>query len=229
VNRTVAFVAGVLTLGVAIYAGTRLGAQPPAVAHPAGAGTRVAILNLRFVIKNYDKYKAFLEDVKRKDQAYVRTIKEKNEKAESLKKEAAKTPPPSPQRREAIEQELTNLSRDVQDITKKARTELARLGAEEMVRVYREIRDATYRYADQNHIDLVVHFEGAADKDEMNSPVLIQRNFNLGCCPLYWKPGLDISGSVLEALNAAYKRSVGTLPGTRPASTAAPTAPATRR
>jgi Skp family chaperone for outer membrane proteins len=222
-------VAGVLTLGVAIYAGTRLGAQPPAAAHPAGAGTRVAILNLRFVIKNYDKYKAFLEDVKRKDLAYVATLKAKSEKAESLKKERAKNPPPSPGRIEAIDQELTNLSRDVQDIQTKARKELAKLGMDEMVKVYREIRDATYRYADQNHIDLVVHFEGAADKDEMNSPVLIQRNFNLGCCPLYWKQGLDISGSVLEALNAAYKRSAGTLPGARPAPTATPTAPATRR
>jgi Skp family chaperone for outer membrane proteins len=224
-------VAGVLTLGVAVYAGTRLGAQPPAAApaRPAGAGTRVAILNLRFVIKNYDKYKAFMEDVKKKDEGYVRKIKELNTKADNLQKEAGKQPPVSPQRREAIETELTNLSREVKDLTNKARKEMARLGSEEMVRVYKEIRDATYRYADQNHIDLVMHFEGAADRAEMNSPVLIQRNFNVGCCPMYWKGTLDISGSVLEALNAAYKRSAGTLPGAKPASTVTPAAPAIRR
>ena len=216
-KRTVAYVAGVLTLGVAVYAGSRLGAQTTPASRPAGAGTRIAILNLRFVIKNYEKYRAFMEMVKKKDESYVNRIKELNKKAETLQKEAAKTPPPSPQRREQIETDLTNYSREIKDITAKARKEMGRMGAEEMVRVYKEIRDATYRYANANHIDLVVHFNGAADAQEMNSPVLIQQNFNTGCCPLFWSGSLDISASVLQALNTAYKRSAGGIPGSKPA------------
>ena len=213
-KRTVAFVAGVLTLGVAIYAGSRLVAQPPAAARPAGAGPRVALLNLRFVIKHYEKYKAFMETMKKKDEEYLTLIKSKNMQADKLQKEGQQ-PSLTPARREQIEQDLRNLRRDVEDLTAKARKEMAKQGSEEMVRVYKEIRGATYRYADANNIDLVLHFEGAADSQEMDSPVLIQRNFNVGCCPLYWKASLDISSPVLAALNAAYRRGAGAAPGAK--------------
>ena len=215
-KRTVAFVAGVLTLGVVVYAGSRLVAQPATAPRPAGAGTRVALLNLRFVIKHYEKYKAFMELMKKKDEDYLTVIKSKNLQAEKLRKEAQQQPNLPATRREQIEQDLRNLQRDVEDLTAKARKDLAKQGSEEMVRVYKEIRDATYRYAKANNIDLVLHFEGAADDKELDNPVLIQRNFNVGCCPLYWNASLDISYHVLTALNGAYKQGVGAVPGTKP-------------
>jgi len=214
-------VAGVLTLGVAIYAGSRLVAQPPAASRPAGAGTRVALLNLRFVIKHYKKYMAFMEEIKKKDEQYVTAIKSKNMQADKLQKEAQQPGIPAA-RREQIDQDLRNLKRDAEDLTAKTRREAARLLNEEMIRVYKEIRDAAYRYADQNNIDLVLHFEGAADDKEMDSPVLIRRNFDVGCCPLYWKANLDISYHVLTALNGRYQQNLGTAPGAKPAATPAP-------
>ena len=63
-KRTVIVAAGVLALGVAICVG-RLWAQQtgarPAAAEPK---TKVAVFNLTYVVKNYEKFKAFQEDLK---------------------------------------------------------------------------------------------------------------------------------------------------------------------
>lgn len=203
-KRKVAFVAGAVALVVAVYTGSRLTAQTgtPAPARPAG-GTRIALLNLRFVIKNYKKYLSFMDDMKRQDQRYVELVKGKQAEKEKLQVAASKEP--DGPKREQFEADLRRVQREMEDLAAKARRDMARQGNEEMVKVYKEIRDAAYRYAQQNNFDLVLHFEGAADAKEVDSPLLIQKNFNAGgCCPMYWNGSLDISGPVLGALNAAW-------------------------
>ena len=204
-NRTVAYVAGVLTLAVAVYAGSRLSAQTT-TARPAGAGTRVAILNLRFVIKKYKKYLAFMEDIKKRDKKYVDDLNAKNNKLDELNKQLTNTT--DADKREQLEKAVRNLKRAISDLKESARKEMGRLGAEEMVRVYKEIRAATTRHAKANNIDLVLHFNGPGDKQEVDNPTLIQQNFNAGTCPLYWNDSVDISADILKALNDAYNRSV---------------------
>src|SRR5689334_12318016 len=56
VKRTVAIVAGVVTLGVALYVSGRLTADPGAPAEAAPAPTmRVRMVNLQYVIKNFKR------------------------------------------------------------------------------------------------------------------------------------------------------------------------------
>jgi Skp family chaperone for outer membrane proteins len=208
VKRKVAFAAlTALALVVAAYTGSRLLAQstPGTAARPAaaGTGTRVALINLRFVIKNYKKYLAFMDEMKHEDTKYVTLIQNKQKEKENLQKNGA-TMPEGPAR-EKIENDIKRIQREMEDLAAKARKEMARRGNEEMVKVYKEIRDAAYRHATSNNIDLVLHFEGPADAKEIDSPLLIQKNFNAGgCCPMYWNGALDISGPVLQALNTAF-------------------------
>ena len=37
---------------------------------------------------------------------------------------------------------------------------------------------------------------------------MIEKNFNAGgCCPMYWRPSVDISEDILKIMNDAYDRS----------------------
>src|SRR5262249_43381041 len=59
VKRTVGIAVGVATLGLAVYLGSHLWAQTAAPAgHPGSASpkTRIALLNLKYVVMNYGKW-----------------------------------------------------------------------------------------------------------------------------------------------------------------------------
>jgi Skp family chaperone for outer membrane proteins len=193
-----AWMVGVLSLGAAVYFGSKLWAQPARPA--ASAQTRVAMLNLRWVIKNYVKYQQFIDLMKQEEKKFISTMQDKQKELEAKAKQAEKLEGAA---REAKEQEMRNLQRDMEDHKLKIRKEVAQKSNDEMVKVYKEVRDAAYRHAQAHNFDLVLHFEGPADKQEVDSPVLVMRNINAGgCVPLYWNPSLDISGHVLTSLNA---------------------------
>jgi Skp family chaperone for outer membrane proteins len=201
-------VAGALALGVAVYAGSRLSAQNTGATRPAAPQTRIALINLPYVIKNYEKYKSFIKEMQEEDKKYVEQIKTKKDIQEKKAKEAAATPDAA--KKEALEQEGRNLQRDIEDLAAKARKEMNKRGSDMMVQVYKEIRDAAWRHAQSNNFDLVLHFEDGSTAEEMNSAAVIMRKMNAGgCIPLHWNPALDISGHVLYALNAAYAGATG--------------------
>jgi Skp family chaperone for outer membrane proteins len=208
---------GVLVLGVAVYAGSRLWAQNTAAARPAAAPTtRLGLINLPYVIKNYDKYKSFMKQMLEEEKGYAEQIKSKKELQERKAKELQTTVDAA--KKDALETELKNLQRDVEDLAAKARREMNKKGADMMVLVYKEIRDAAWRHAQSsNNFDVVMHFADGTTPEEMNSPQAIVPKMQAGgCIPLYWNPALDISGHVLHALNASYRAASGT---TTPAST----------
>ncbi len=206
-KKSMVLALSMLSLGVAAYFGSRLVGQTPAARPAATAQTRIAMLNLRWVIKNYAKYQSFIDQMKREEEGYLKQLQAKQTQIETKAKDAEKL---SPQEREKVEIEVRNIQRDMEDIKLKARKDVTLKSNEEMVKVYREVRDAAYRHAQSQGYDLVLHFEGPADPKEIDSPALVTRNMNAGgCVPLYWNPSLDISGHVLNAINAAYKGQTG--------------------
>src|SRR5271166_4429060 len=78
VKRTVTIVAGIAALALVAYFGSRLWAQAPGAAAAAPAQTRVAVINLLQVIKNYNKAKFYETELEE-------TLKPFRNKAEKLK------------------------------------------------------------------------------------------------------------------------------------------------
>jgi Skp family chaperone for outer membrane proteins len=209
VKKPMVLALSMLSLGAAVYFGTRLVAQT-ATRPAATAQTRVAMLNLRWVIKNYAKYQSFIDQIKGDEKKYLDELTAKQKLIETKAKDADKLPAAE---REKLEIEVRNIQRDMEDIKLKARKEVTQKSNDEMVKVYKEVRDAAYRHAQSQGFDLVLHFEGPADAKEVDSPMLVTRNMNAGgCVPLYWNPALDISGHVLTALNAPFKAKTGGRP-----------------
>ncbi len=209
-KKSMMLAVGVLSLGVAVYFTSKLWAQ--GTPRPAAtAQTRVAMLNLRWVIKNYTKYQAFMEEIKKAEEGYNQQLKAKQAQIEAKAKGIEMKSGPE---RERIEQDIRDIQRQAEDIKLRARKELTQKSNDEMVKVYKEVRDAAYRHAQSQGYDLVLHFEGPADKSEVDSPVLVMRNMQAGACvPLYWNPSLDISGHVLNALNSAIPARGGSTGG----------------
>src|SRR5436309_1572594 len=86
-KRSVTWMAAVVVLGTVAYVGSSLGAKPAPVP-AAPTQTRVALLNLRWVIKNYTRYQDLIERMKKDEQHYLDALKQKQNQIEELAKRA---------------------------------------------------------------------------------------------------------------------------------------------
>lgn len=190
---------GMAALGTITY----MAGRSTADAKAGAPRTRVALVNLNYVIKNYEKYKAFQNELKKEGEVHQKEIQTKTAQMEAIKKKITPALPAS--EREKLESQFRNLKRDVEDITAKARGSLSRKGSEAMVTIYKEVRDTAQRYAASADFDLVFHFEEAATPAELDTPKNIMRKMNAGgCVPMYWKNGMDISWHVVTQLNKNF-------------------------
>jgi Skp family chaperone for outer membrane proteins len=216
VKRTIGIAVGVLTLGVAIYIGSRLSAQQPGAAggaKPAGAPvgstkTRVALLNLKYVVTNYKKWTNFQEEYKVEFKKYQARVEPLEKQLETLSNQI-KDPKTDAVTKEKLQKDGRNIERQMQDIGEEAKATLGKKEADMLVIIYKEVAAAVARFAASNDIDLVLHYNDATSDGEMGSAANIQRKMGSGpCTPLYWKAQeVDISTVVLQMLDANYKAS----------------------
>src|SRR5205823_356464 len=96
------------------------------------AQTRIAMLNLRWVIKNYAKYQSFIEQMKGEEKGYIEQLQAKQKQIEARAKEAEKVDKPlTEQEKEKIGIEIRNIQRDMEDIKLKARNEVTKKSNDE--------------------------------------------------------------------------------------------------
>jgi Skp family chaperone for outer membrane proteins len=204
----------VATLGVAIYLGSRLWAQQGTqglAAHPAtSAKTKVAMLNLKYVVMNYTKWKNFTETLKSSYASYEQKAQALNTQMEGIKKQLQSADPAT---REKLTKDGKSLERQMQDLSDEAKNTLGKQEQDQMVIVYREIGAAVAGYAQSNDIDLVLHYNDAITDTEMNSPNNIGRKMMTApTVPLYYAAGVDISAQILKMLNDNYAQAGGAAP-----------------
>jgi Skp family chaperone for outer membrane proteins len=230
VKRTIGIVVGVLTLGVAIYVGSRLSAQQPGAAGPKPAGapagapvgstkTRVALLNLKYVVTNYKKWTNFQEEYKAEFKKFQDRVTPLEKQLEGIANQL-KDPKTDAATKERLEKDGRNLQRQMQDIGDEAKATLGKKEADMLVIIYKEVAAAVARFAMSNDIDLVLHYNDATSDTEMGSSANIQRKMGSGpCTPLYWKAQeVDISAVVLQMLNQNLNATgLAPAPGTAPA------------
>jgi Skp family chaperone for outer membrane proteins len=204
----------VAALGTLIYVG-RLWAQQTAVSTPAMAAeprTRIALLNLTYVVKNYNRYQAFQQEIKKAIEPYQQRDADKKKLAESLIKEREVQTTPA-DRRDVIEKQLRDLQHDIEENKMEAKKMLDKKSDEQLKILYMDVRGAAHRYALAHNFELVLHYNDATTEADYNSPANIARKMQSGACmPLYAAPGMDISNEVVAALNAAYPAAPGVVP-----------------
>jgi Skp family chaperone for outer membrane proteins len=215
VKRTVILLAGAAALVAAIYVVNQLRAQQGGANQQAAAQplrTRVALVNLAQVIKNYDKYKAFevqwqneYKDVEKSFDA-KKTLLTQYQTA----MQDPKTDQPT---KDAYEKKMRDLQYEMQTMGEDAKKTLGKKRDDMFVQIYREIEDAVTRCARSYDLELVMHFNDAVGTADKYHPVNITRKMQSSACmPLYVTNGMDITDYITQVLNQSYKTAMASPP-----------------
>ena len=206
-KRTVIAAAGMVALSLAIFVSHRLWAQSPGAARPAtpASGTKVALINLTYVIKNYERFKAFNEELK----GAVKPFQDKDtgykKELEGLAKEA-QDPKTTAERREMIERNGKDLQRKIEDNKADVQKVVGKKRDEQLKILYMDIHNVVSRFAQSHGYDLVVHFHDAlTTQDYWSGPNVARKMQTDALMPMYYSPSLDISGHIVATLNSSYK------------------------
>lgn len=197
-----------LTLGVAIYVTSHSAAQQGGgVPEPR---TRIALVNLAQVIKTYKKVIAFQNEVKGSLQPLQEKAKGIQQQIEAHTKELQKTDLAAATR-EQLEKNLRAYQRQMEDLNNDAKASWAKKNDEQMVILYKEVMDVAQRYAASHSFELVMHYNDATtDMPEYWHPGNVARKIQAGACiPMVIHPGMEITKSVVDTLNAVYERGAG--------------------
>ena len=179
--------------------------------------TRIGLVNLTYVIKNYSKYKDFQEEIKEivepfqhTDAQLRRKLEKLREEAEELTQEAnngGKKAALATKKREDLEIKAKQLQRESEDNSAAAKLKLVKRADKEMIILFRDVEGAVKRYAASHDLDVVLHYNDAVDRQDYLSGQNIARKLNTGpLMPLTFVPGLDISKDIMDILNYGSRK-----------------------
>ncbi|NBO91530.1 MAG: OmpH family outer membrane protein [Planctomycetia bacterium] len=210
VKKTVFVAAGVALLGLAVVVSSKLMAQTTTT--PTATKSRIALLNLTYVIKNYGKFKTFQDELKASVDPFQAKDTSWKKEGEAMAKES-QDPKTTAERRDQIEKKLKELTRLIEDNKMEASKVLNKKQGEQLKILYNDVRVAAYRYAQAHGHDMVLHYNDAVTEQDYNSEQNISRKMQAGALmPVYMAPGVDVSMDIVKALNA----SMTSAPSTRP-------------
>jgi Skp family chaperone for outer membrane proteins len=213
VKNQIVWAVGALALAASVYVGGTLWAQqagaPVATTPPSAAPqphTRIAFVNLAYVLKNYVKVNALTDDMKKNFTEFEAKAKGKKAQMEQLDTEN-QNPQTAQAKREANMESMKQLKRDIEDINAQAKKILGDKSDANTVTLYREIQDAASRYAMANNFEMVLQFSDAFTETDYNSPMNIMSKMQTrACLPMFYQGGNDISMQVVTNLNDGYRK-----------------------
>jgi Skp family chaperone for outer membrane proteins len=177
--------------------------------------TRIGLVNLTYVIKNYDKYKEFQIEIKKLIEPFTKRHTELQSKLEELRKQATNpslVPTAGDDRDEKgkgeeLEEKVKKIQREIEDNQAKVKLKMGKRSDDEMKAIYMDVKDATQSYATRYDLDLVLHYNDAITHEEFLSAQNIARKLNTGgLMPLYSKDELDISQDLVTLLNQRMRK-----------------------
>lgn len=176
---------------------------PAATAAPAVVPVRTAVVNINKVLKNFNKAQQLNQFISAKVQKYATDMNLKREDMNKLQAEMAKAVDPN--QREAIEKQILNIQRHLQDMDGEARKDISTQQGQIAVGIYKDIEGVIQRVAVANGFDLVMSYPDATTDAEMYSQANVVRKLaSQAAIPLYYKPHIDITDAVVQTLNATF-------------------------
>lgn len=173
--------------------------------------TRIGLVNLTYVIKNYDKYKDFQEEIRdiiapfqQKDAQLREKIEQLRLEGQQLSEQASrggKQADAAAKKLKTVEKKGKQFVREMEDNQAEAKLHLAKRSDDEMKILFLDVLEAVKRYSNSHDLDAVLHYNDALTRDELFSGQNIARKLNTGALmPLISAPGIDISKDILDLL-----------------------------
>jgi Skp family chaperone for outer membrane proteins len=205
VKRTVVILAGAAALAIGGYLASRLWAQTGSQPYSAPAQSRIALVNLNQVFKEYHKSEALQKQSKAIYERWEGTLKGYTSSAEGLQKKAQETTIPAA--REEIAAQLKDLKRKYEDATAARDKEMEKNMETTTQTLFGDLKTAVQQVARSHGLELVMQYNDAITPAEQNNPMLIRsRMTQLACMPLYNVSSIDITDQVTSWLNSSYDR-----------------------
>jgi outer membrane protein len=207
VKKKLVVLAGLAALGVAAYLGTQLWAQPPA-AGPAPASPKVGMINLAAVLKGYNKFKVYNDEIEKirldyqkKEDDLKDLIKKWTEFASNVKATQAD--------RDKAEETIKTCQRRIEDNLAEYKKVRGKKSDDQMVQMFKEIEEAVKTFAGHNGFHMILHYSEPLTEPDKYSATNIQRKLvgpgsSGGICPMYFVASLDVSADVVRTLNSMF-------------------------
>jgi RNA polymerase sigma factor (sigma-70 family) len=194
------------------------GAPPRVLATPAKEGarpvqTRIGLINMTRVLKGSRRLQALQADFR----TQMQTAQQKLEalKTAAAKLQAEHTDPATPAaRREECARQVRQLHREMEDEQESARTAVEKKNGDVVRLMYREVEDLANRIARTRDLDLILFYTDAVTEEDFYNPSNLQRKMTQpgALVPMVASPGMDITDSVIEALDRNHAPAEGPRP-----------------
>jgi Skp family chaperone for outer membrane proteins len=237
VKKSTAALSGLIALGcIAAWAAAQTPSNPGATPNRSGVqqanatapaasampSTRVGVLNINSVLKNYGKAQYLNSQIKMKVQSYVERMNKIREEVEKVQTEIKKPTTTAPMR-EQMEKQIVNLNRSLQDLDAEAKKKISEEQSTIAVQIFREIEQVVDAVAKTNNFDLVLSYPDATTMEEMYTQDNVVRKLaSQAAIPLFYKKHIDLTDPVIKTLNASFPAPAAPAPASGAPTPAAP-------
>ncbi|HEV3202853.1 MAG TPA: OmpH family outer membrane protein [Gemmataceae bacterium] len=216
-KRTIAIVVGVATLGAGVYLASQVWAQQSGggAVRPATPPlqSKIALVNLGQVIKNYNKFKNYQEELKKFLEPVQKEMDAK--KGQIIAKETLMNKPETPQaQRDQLQKEIKTMQFEMQTRIDELNSKRSQENVKLLQTIYKDVEDAVAAYARAYAIELVLQYSDPVEPTErLSAPILQQKLANNACFPVFMDPRMNITEPVIQMLNQHMMTKAG---GTQP-------------
>ena len=191
-----AILAVVVSLGYLISLAVAQNPMGGAPGQPT-AGPRLALIDVTRIVKNHERFKQQMAEMKRDVQAAEDKIQKERD---DIKRQATEVLPAlnkGSQQYQTLEEQLANRQAQLAVEMNRMKNDFLQREATIYYNVYQEILQATGYFCKQNRIDMVLRFNG--DPVDVQHPDSVLAFITK---PVVWyDPGLDITDVILQDVN----------------------------
>jgi len=226
VKKSLYILAGLLAMGGLGWFGAWVSAQQggtPAPAPAAKPTTKVGVMNIAKVLKNFTKANYLGDTLINEAKEHEKSLNQSKIQLQQDEQRVMSLPKGPAQDEELKRLRATKLSIDEKEIDfKKKLAEKQSAMADQVMQAMDQIVDFLSK---QNGLELVISYQDATSEEEMKLPGYSIRRLSVPGASVMWKvPGMDITDEVVRYLNHYHKAPDGYKPSVGGANMAAPPA-----
>ncbi len=158
-------------------------------------GTNVAVIDINFIFKNHQRFKASMDDIKKDIDAFEEHLRDQRNQI-TQQTEQLKGMPAGSNEYKMLEETIANVHTQLQLETGRKRKEILEREARVYYNAYKEVERQVEVFADRHGIDLVLRFSGEEMDPAKRDSVLAGVNR-----AIVFQRRLNITGDILTLLN----------------------------
>jgi Skp family chaperone for outer membrane proteins len=103
--------------------------------------------------------------------------------------------------KEEINKRVKDIQRRGEDKNNEAQKVMSKMQFDDLLVIYKDIRDAVENYARPRGIELVMQYEDGVGSETYMPNFFSRKMANNACQPIYAAPGIDITQDIIKMLN----------------------------